>query len=204
MPESPYFIPAEETLEPPALAALQRRKLAALLEQVRASNPFYRAKLAGVRFDPLSDPLDSLPFTTRAELEADQVAHPPFGRNLTFPLERYCRFHQTSGTGGRAMRWLDTAEGWAWVRGCWGTIFAAAGIDRTDRALFPFSFGPFLGFWAAFESAVSLGLLAIPAGGLSTTARLKMVADNGVTVICCTPTYALRMAEVARQEGIDL
>ena len=204
MPDPAYYNPSEETLDPPALAALQRRKLAALLGEVLATNAFYRSKFAGVRFDPLADPMDRLPFTTRAELEADQVAHPPFGTNLTYPVERYCRFHQTSGTGGRAMRWVDTAEGWAWVRGCWGTIFTAAGVVAGDRAVFPFSFGPFLGFWAAFESAVELGLLAIPAGGLSTTARLKLIADNGATVVCCTPTYALRMAEVARQEGTDL
>jgi phenylacetate-CoA ligase len=204
MPDSRYFIPDEETLEPPALAAMQRRKLAALLEQVRATNPFYRDKLTGVSFDPLTDPLDRLPFTTRAELEADQVARPPFGTNLTFPLDRYCRFHQTSGTGGRAMRWLDTRESWQWFARCWGVIFTAAGAQRGDRVLFPFSFGPFVGFWAAFGSAVEMGMLAIPAGGLSTTARLRMALENEVTLICCTPTYALHMAEVAGREGIDL
>lgn len=194
----------EEGLHPAALRALQRHKLAALLAEVRDRNPFYREKLSAVRFDPLADPLDRLPFTTRAELEAGQLAAPPFGTNLTYPLDRYCRFHQTSGTGGRAMRWLDTAESWDWFKRCWGVIFAAAGVGPGDRLMFPFSFGPFVGFWAAFEGAVAMGRMAIPAGGLSTTARLKMVVENEVNVVCCTPTYALRMAEVAAQEGVDL
>jgi phenylacetate-CoA ligase len=72
------------------------------------------------------------------------------------------------------------------------------------RVFFPFSFGPFLGFWGAFDGATALGNLAIPAGGMTTTARLRMIVENEVEVVCCTPTYAQHMAEVARQEGIDL
>lgn len=207
LPDDGYFRREHETLEPIALAALQRQRLARLLEAVRAGNPFYRRKLAAVAaFDPLADELDHLPFTTRAELEQDQIDNPPYGSNLTYPVADYCRFHQTSGSGasGRPMRWLDTPASWAWFNECWGVIFAAAGVRRGDRLLFPFSFGPFVGFWAAFESAAGLGLLAIPAGGFSTAARLKMLLDNQVTVVCCTPTYALHMAQVAAAEGIDL
>src|SRR6185503_13805223 len=152
--------------------------LAAMLEDVFASNAFYRAKLSQVRFNAKQDPLERLPFTTRQEVEQDQLAHGPFGTNLTYPLEKYCRYHQTSGTGGRAVRWLDTPASWLWFQKCWGIILAAAGVG--------------------------LGHLCIPAGGLSTAARLRMIQDNGVTVVCCTPTYALRMAEVAQAEGIDL
>ena len=69
---------------------------------------------------------------------------------------------------------------------------------------FGFSFGMFLGFWTAFESAVRLGCLCIPGGGMSSAARLAAMLDNGATVLCCTPTYALRLAEVAAAERIDL
>ncbi|HEY2587557.1 MAG TPA: AMP-binding protein [Tepidisphaeraceae bacterium] len=186
------------------LRAVQRRKLAAMVAELQAGNGFYRRKFEGIRFDPLADPLDRLPFTTRAELETDQVANPPYGTNLTYPVERYTRYCQTSGTGGRPMRWLDTNESWSWVARCWAKIFRAAGVTPADRLLFAFSFGPFLGFWGAFDSSVAQGFLSIPAGGLSTSARLKMILDNRVTVVLCTPTYALRMAEVARHEGLDL
>lgn len=194
----------DERLEEGELRALQRQKLAATLSELHAGNAFYRRKLAPVRFDPLIDPLDCLPFTTRGELETDQLAHPPYGTNLTYPIERYTRYCQTSGTGGRPMRWLDTNESWNWIGRCWGKIFGAAGVTPEDRLLFAFSFGPFLGFWGAFDSSVAQGFLSLPAGGMSTTARLKMIFDNRVTAVLCTPTYALRMAEVAWQEGLDL
>ncbi|HYE21644.1 MAG TPA: AMP-binding protein [Tepidisphaeraceae bacterium] len=199
-----YHVPEEETLDRAGLARLQRAKLGAMLGEVLKSNEFYRAKYAGLNFDAARDPIHALPFTTRAELEAGQVARPPYGTNLTYPVERYCRYHQTSGSGGRPMRWLDTAESWNWFKKLWGIIFRAAGVGPGDRVFFPFSFGPFVGFWAAFEGAAALGNLAVPAGGLTTTARLKMMLDNGAAVVCCTPTYALRMAEVAREERIDL
>jgi len=199
-----YFAPQDEAAEPDELLTLQRRKLADLLTEVGAANPFYRRKFHGIRFDPLTDPLDVLPFTTRSELEADQVAQPPYGTNLTYPIERYTRYCQTSGTGGAPLRWLDTNESWRWVTNCWGIIFAAAGVHPGDRLIFPFSFGPFLGFWGAFDSSVASGFFSIPAGGMSTLARLMAIIENHVTVIFCTPTYALRMAEVARDEGIDI
>jgi phenylacetate-CoA ligase len=194
----------DERLDSSALRALQRRKLALMLVELKASNSFYGQKLKRVGFDPWSDPLERLPFTTRPELEADQLTHPPYGTNLTYPLDCYTRYCQTSGTGGRPMRWLDTNESWNWIGQCWGKIFGAAGVTVDDRLLFAFSFGPFLGFWGAFDSSVAHRFLSIPAGGMSTTARLKMIFDNRVTVVLCTPTYALRMAEVARQEGLDL
>ena len=199
-----YYIAEEETLDRPGILALQRRKLAAMLARVLPGNAFYRRKFEGIKFDPLNDSISALPFTTRAELEADQQAHPPYGTNLSFPIEQYCRLHQTSGTGGRPLRWLDTAENWEWWKRLWGIIFAAAGVTEKDKIFFPFSFGPFVGFWGAFDAAVALKRFVIAAGGMTTTARLKMVLDNRATVICCTPTYALHMSEVAIAEGIDI
>jgi phenylacetate-CoA ligase len=199
-----YHVPDEELLDRAGIAALQRRKFASMLGDVLASNAFYKKKFDGVALGPGEFALPKL-FTTRAELEEDQLAHPPYGTNLTYPLDRYCRYHQTSGSGGgRPMRWLDTRESWAWFKRCWGVIYRAAGVTAADRVMFPFSFGPFVGFWAAFDGAAELGNLCIPAGGLSTHARLRMMLDNEATVVCCTPTYALRMAEVAQQEGLDL
>jgi phenylacetate-CoA ligase len=194
----------DESLDAAALSRLQRDKLAAMLHEILPRNAFYRGKLAGVDFDARRDPLHKLPLTTRAELEQAQLEQPPYGTNLTYPLHEYCRYHQTSGSGGRPLRWLDTAAGWAWVRTCWERIFRAGGAGAGDRAVFAFSFGPFLGFWAAFDAAHSLGMLALPAGGLSTPARLRMILDNAATIVCCTPTYALHMAEVAAQERIEL
>ncbi len=200
----PFLDSAEETLDRTALELLQRRKLAALLPAVLERNPYYRAKLNGVRFDPRVDSLEALPFTTREELQKDQSAHPPYGTNLTEPLDRYIRLHQTSGTSGVPLRWLDTRESWTWNIRCWCMVYRAAGVAAADRIVFTFSFGPFIGFWLAFEAAQRLGNFCVAAGGMTTTARLRLILDQRITVICCTPTYALRMAEVAREEGISL
>lgn len=204
MGDGPFYIPQEETLDRSGIEALQRRKLAEMWRRVLPGNAFYRRKFEGLAFDPLKDPLTALPFTTRSELEQDQIDHPPYGSNLSLPQDQYVRLHQTSGSAGRPLRWLDTVENWAWWKRLWGIIFAAAGVTEKDRLAFPFSFGPFVGFWGAFEAASALGRFVLAAGGMSTIARLHFILENDVSVICCTPTYAVRLAEVAEQEGIDV
>lgn len=134
----------------------------------------------------------------------DQAAHPPFGTNLSFPLDRYVRVHQTSGTTGTPLRWLDTQESWDWWARCWTVVLRAAGLGPGDRVFFPFSFGLFVGFWAGFEGVCALGALAIPGGGQDTAQRLAAMESLGATAICCTPSYALHLAEVARERGIAL
>ena len=80
---SPFFAPEVESLDAEGIRAHQRAKLAQMLTELRAKNPFYRRKLGAISFHPEHDPIELLPFTTRAELEADQVANPPYGTNLT-------------------------------------------------------------------------------------------------------------------------
>ena len=129
---------------------------------------------------------------------------PPFGTNLTYPLTCYTRFHQTSGTTGQPLRWLDTPASWEAMVENWMDVFRAATIGAADRVYFAFSFGPFIGFWMAFESAERLGCLCLPGGGLSSVARIRAILENAATALCCTPTYAIRLGEVAAEEGIDL
>lgn len=186
----------------------QTTALLALLRRVTATNPFQIAKL-GKRKLPetvtnLRAFLRELPFTTKAELSADQTAHPPYGTNLTEPLSAYTRCHQTSGTSGKPLRWLDTPESWDWMIANWQTIYRAAGVTRDDSLYFAFSFGPFIGFWLAFEAAVRMGARCLPGGGMSTAARVRAIIENGVTAICCTPTYAQHLADTAAAEGLDL
>jgi len=190
------------------IEARQLDDLRTLLAELIPANQFYTRKLQsiGITFDvaSLKDFSTRFPFTTKRELAEDQRRNPPFGTNLTYPLNRYTRFHQTSGTSGAPLRWLDTPESWEGMVDCWMEVFRAAGVNASDRVFFAFSFGPFIGFWLAFESAARLGCLCIPAGGLSSAARLRAIMDNGATVICCTPTYAIRLGEAAAEEKIDL
>jgi phenylacetate-CoA ligase len=175
-------------------------RLAELLRTILPLHRFYARKFAGL---PLDD-WHSLPFTTKDELLASQAETPPYGELLTFPLDRYVRLHQTSGTKGAPLRWLDTPESWDWMLGCWRKMFDIVGVTAADRLLFAFSFGPFLGFWTAFESATRMGCLTLAAGGLSSGARLRMLLDNRATVVLCTPTYALHLAQFAKEQGVRL
>ena len=185
----------------------QLEQLRRLLSALLPANRFYAEKLSRLNdVEPasLEDFSTRFPFTTKQELVEDQRAHPPFGANLTFPLEHYTRFHQTSGTTGAPLRWLDTPESWQWMLESWKEVFRAANIGTGERVYFAFSFGPFIGFWLAFEAAQQLGCLCLPGGGLGSQARLRAILDNDVTVLCCTPTYALRLAEVAGEMQVDL
>ena len=193
------------------LATTQQRqleKLNFLLQELRKSNPFYRQKIEqsglGLPLLSFNDFFACFPLTTKSEIEADQKANPPFGTNLTFPLERYVRFSQTSGSTGRPIHWLDTPESWRWMLEKWIAVFQAAKVYAEDRVFFAFSFGPFLGLWTAFEAAQAVGCLTIPGGGSNSISRLELIIKLQATVLCCTPTYALHLAEVARKEGVDL
>ena len=159
-----------------------------------AANPFQRSRIAAG--------WGGVSFTTKAELAADFAAYTPYGSNLTFPLKSYTRFCQTSGTTGAPMAILDTPESWDWMLGNWQRIYREGGVLPGDVVYFAFSFGPFLGFWTAFEGAAKYGARCIPGGGLSSAARLRAMAVHRADVLCCTPTYALHLAEVARREGL--
>jgi phenylacetate-CoA ligase len=189
-----------------AIAERQLNRLHQMLEMVLPANVFYRQKFLahGSSKIDFMETLRSLPFTTKNELVENQVLYPPFGTDLTFPQERYIRIHQTSGTTGKPMYWLDTEESWEWWAECWRVIFEAAGVRPGDRIYFAFSFGPFIGFWSSWEGARKLGAMAISGGGQSTSQRLKAIIDCGATVLVCTPTYALRMASEARKSSINL
>jgi phenylacetate-CoA ligase len=190
------------------LRDVQWQKLQELLRLVSVRNRFYTKKWreAGIAPDELKSLADlrKLPFTHKSELARAQDQAPPFGTNATFPAEAYSRVHQTSGTTGIPLRVVDTPESWEWWGQCWKLVLRGAGVTRSDRVFLPFSFGPFIGFWAAVEGVRQLGAMMIPGGGWDSLERLHMMRDLGATVICCTPTYALRLVEVARERKFDL
>ncbi len=175
------------------------------LALLREQNTFYGKKLEDVTLPIASrDVFLRMPFTTKQELVDDQADNPPYGTNLTFEHDAYTRIHATSGTTGRRLTCLDTNESWAWFTFCWQEIYRAIGINREDRIFAAFGFGPFVGFWAGFEAAQQIGALAIPGGAQSSEQRLHWLLEAQATVLLSTPTYALRLIEVAREKSIDL
>ena len=202
-----FYDPQMETLDRLRLRQAQDERLARLMSEL-TTNQFYLEKFQQAGLDMRSvrsaDVLERLPFTTKAELVAEQKSRPPYGRLLTYPTARYRYLHQTSGTTGQALKCLDTREDWeGWMRG-WGYVYRAAGVSESDLVFCAFSFGPYLSHWAAIDGARYIGALCLSGGGLSSEQRLRMILDSGSTVLVCTPTYALHLAEVAVGVGLDL
>src|SRR5262245_680820 len=185
------------------LARHQHARLNELLAEVVPHNRFYGEKLAQIELPLASlEQLASVPFTFKDELVTAPSAG-EFAANLTYPLARYVRYHHTSGTRGRPMPVLDTAEDWQWWIETWQFVLDAAEVGPEDRAFLAFSFGPFVGFWSAHDAAIARGTLVIPGGGMSTLARLELIRRTRATVLFCTPSYALRLAETAADNQID-
>ncbi|MES1213302.1 MAG: phenylacetate--CoA ligase family protein, partial [Singulisphaera sp.] len=187
-----------ESLDAVELEAHQLARLNALLSEILPANGFYASKLANLRLPLASlDQLTEFPFTFK-----DELLGPPgaggFAANLTWPRERYVRYHQTSGTRGRPLAVFDTADDWQWWMDCWNFILDAAGVTHEDVAFFAFSFGPFVGFWSAHDATLGRGCQVVPGGGMNTIARVEMLRTTQATVVFCTPSYALHMADVAR------
>lgn len=187
-----------------ALDAMKLSRLRGLLHEILPANGFYAAKLARIAapadIASLAE-LSDWPFTFKEELVAAVADGAP--GNLTWPRERYVRFHQTSGTHGRPLPVFDTAADWRWWMDCWRTILARGGVAAGDRVLVASSFGPYAGFWSGFDAVIAAGALAIPTGGLSTLARLEMMRTHAPTVLIATPSYALHLAEVAIDEKLE-
>jgi phenylacetate-CoA ligase len=99
---------------------------------------------------------------------------------------------------------LDTAEDWKWWKYVWQFVLDAAEVSAADRVVMAFSFGPFIGFWSAYDACVERGALVAPTGGMSSLARLELIVNLRANYVFCTPSYALRLADVAAEHNIDL
>ena len=184
------------------LEATKLHRLNEMFAVVLSANSFYREKLSGC-----TTPVQSLeqfadfPFTKKPELigRENTVA----ARNRTWSDQKYVRFHQTSGTSGHPLQVWDTEEDWEWWMTCWKSIYLRADLQPGEPVFVAASFGPYIGFWSAFEGAVASGGRAIPSGGMSSVARLELLRKTNSKILVATPTYALHLAEVAREQGYE-
>lgn len=207
MSEIDFYDKRIEMLERDQLRELQDERLRSLMKELDA-NRFYQDKFRSAGIDSKqirrAEDLRALPFTTKSELVNQQLDRPPYGDLLTYPISRYCYFHQTSGTTGQPLKWLDTKESWEWFTRSWGYVYRGAGVTEKDVVFCAFSFGPYISHWTAISGARHIGAMAISGGGMNSEQRLKTIIDNDCTVLVCTPTYALHLAETARSLGLDL
>jgi len=190
------------------LSARQLERLRELCRVQLESNPFYGPRLRSAGLTGQPDSIEAFtsrcPLTAKQDFREDRAANPPYGSNLSRPIEDYVRLHQTSSTTGEPVRWIDTREDWDAMLDGWIEVLEAAGLTRADRVFGAASFGPFIGFWLGFEAAEKMGCLVIPGGAMTTSTRVRAILANDVTTVLCTPTYAIRLGETARVEGIDL
>ncbi len=180
--------------------ATQRDRIVTFASVVREKNAFFRDRLQSNGEISNLDDFANLPLLRKQDLidESDYAA------NLTFQPNQYSRFHRTSGTTGRPLAVIDTSQDWQWWMEAWQYVLDSGRITSDDRVLMAFSFGPFVGFWSAFDATVERGCLVIPTGAMNTEARLDLIQSSKATILFCTPSYALHMAQVAEAKSINL
>jgi len=191
------------------IEALQTRKLKNLVAWADAKVPWQskRLRAAGVTADSIKSLADlrRIPMMTRDEWMQGQLDHPPYGPILAAPPEAAIRYHLTSGTTGRTpIQVLDSMKDWEWIAEMWCYGFWGFGVRPVDTVFFAFSYGTFVGFWGAHYACEKLGTLVLAGGNMTTEARVKQILAMKATVVCSTPTYALRMAQEAKTMGVDL
>jgi phenylacetate-CoA ligase len=191
-----------ETLPREALEAVQLKRLQALVNRVYHLVPFYRRKMEEMGLKPedvraLSD-LKRLPFTTKQDIRDNY----PFGM-FAVPLEQVVRIHASSGTTGKPTPVAYTQrdlDNWAELM---ARTLAAGGAHRGDIVHVAYGYGLFTGGLGAHYGAERLGAAVIPVSGGQTKRQIMLIQDFGPTVICCTPSFALYLAETGEEAGVN-
>lgn len=198
----PIWNPEAETMSRADLTEMQAARLRSLVERAAARVPLYERKLseAGVTAADINslDDLQRLPFTDKEDLRDNY----PFGM-FAVPMESIVRTHASSGTTGKpTVGGYSRADMELWAEVMARTVFCA-GVTAADIAHNAYGYGLFtggLGFHLGFET---VGANVIPMSGGLTQRQIRLMEDFGATVLSCTPSYALVLAEEAAAEGID-
>ncbi|OFW22187.1 MAG: hypothetical protein A3H97_04830 [Acidobacteria bacterium RIFCSPLOWO2_02_FULL_65_29] len=208
-----FFARGIETAPRAAIETHQFARLRSLLERSSLDNPFYRTKFRAAGLGSLQDVIEiarspdrfrQLPTSGKQELLDDQAAHPPHGTNVLSPSPPFVRQHQTSGTTGTPLKVWETRQSWEWMTTLWLYQLLALDITPVDTIFMAFNFGHSLGLWNVLDAGMQLGALTLTGGGLTSLQRVDSIVHNRATVLVCTPSYALRLAEVAADNRIDI
>lgn len=198
-----YYNKTIETMPRAELAKLQLERLQALVKKIYKKCAPYREKMekAGVKPADIKslDDLKKLPFTEKADLRENY----PFGM-FSSPLSDIVRVHASSGTTGKltvAGYSQHDIEIWTDVM---ARSLAAAGCDKDSIINVAYGYGMFTGGLGAHYGSERLGALTVPAGSGNTKRQLQLFKDFGVTTLCCTPSYALYLADEMKNEGYTL
>ncbi|MCC6609679.1 MAG: AMP-binding protein [Burkholderiales bacterium] len=206
--ESRFWNAHAETMPRAQLDALHLQRLQKLAHYAYERSPFYRRKFDSVGLKPgdirsLEDFKRKVPLTDKSEFIDEQLESPPYGPTVALPDDFIVHHCETSGSTGKPLAipysMYDTIRyGESWAFGYW-----ALGIRPSDSFYFAFSWGNFAGFWSAYWGARRLGCRVISGGGLDTKGHIQAILRTRPTVLISTPTFALRMAAVAAEMGVD-
>jgi len=197
-----YWEEQVETMPREELRKLQTQRLKNTLINVYENVKFYKKRLddCGVnpyKFDNLDD-IEKIPFTRKEDLRDNY----PFGL-FARQMSDIVRIHSSSGTTGNPTVVSYTKNDIA----LWGNLIArdlyGAGVRKNDIIQNSYGYGLFTGGLGLHYGAELLGATVIPVSGGLTERQIKIMKDYGSTVLCCTPSYALHIAEVGRENGLD-
>lgn len=207
-----YWAPAVDCAPREELREIQLRKLRLALAYVYHCIPFYRRKFDRLGLEPGDikrlDDLVKIPVTTRQEMADDLEENLPWGSYTAVSdrvwRERGWQLFTTSGTRGkpRVFRYTEfDRELWAWknARAMWAMGFRP---DR-DSAMLAFGYGPHVWLWGVHYAFNLMKIPIVTGGGLDSRTRARFIDDYKPTILCCTPTYALYLAEVMREANLD-
>jgi phenylacetate-CoA ligase len=191
-----------ETLSREELEALQLRRLKAVVERLYHLVPFYRRRMdqAGVKPEHLRTlaDLQHFPFTTKQDIRDNY----PFGM-FAVPMEQVVRLHASSGTTGKPTPVGYTSrdlETWSELM---ARVLAAGGVHRGDIVHVAYGYGLFTGGLGFHYGVERLGAAVIPVSGGQTRRQIMLIQDFEPTVLCCTPSFALYLAEVGQEMGVN-
>ena len=197
------FNPQAEAMPVPELRQLQGERLKSLVKRAYENVPFYRAKFdaQGVKPGDIRSIADiaKLPFTLKPEFREQY----PFGM-FAAPMRDIVRIHASSGTTGKPTVVGYTKNDVANWAECAARSLACGGATAEDVVQIAYGYGLFTGGLGMHYGAERLGAAALPMSSGNTEKQIMLMKDFGVTVLCCTPSYALQIAEVAAQMGEDL
>jgi phenylacetate-CoA ligase len=198
-----------ETMPRERLDALHLHKLQKLVQYVYDYSPFYRRRFDEVGLRPahiasLDDYKRLMPLTDKSDFIHLQQEKPPYGDTLALPMEMISHHVETSGSTGLPLAVpysaYDTERvGESWTYGFWGH-----GIRPDDSFYFAFNWGNFAGFWSCYFGARRMGCRVISGGGADSKGHVANILRMKPTVLISTPTFALRLAQVAQDMGVDL
>jgi phenylacetate-CoA ligase len=192
-----------ETLPREALEAIQLRRLRAVTERACVTVPFYRKGFqeAGILPSDLRrmEDLQRLPFTTKQDLRDNY----PYGM-FAVPMDNVVRVHASSGTTGQATVVGYTARDVSTWAELMARSLAAGGATRRDIIHNAYGYGLFTGGLGVHYGAERLGASVIPISGGNSRRQIMIMKDFGSTVLTCTPSYALHLAEMIEEMGIPL